>query len=60
MAVNLAPFVAKLEQTPGVFLQGILPVDTKTGEPDLDRKFGLKDNQTELFTYTHTINYFML
>ena len=41
VAVNLAPFVAKGRQTPGIRFAGILPVDTKTGEPNLDRKFGL-------------------
>ena len=41
VAVNLAPFVAKGRQTPGVRFAGILPVDRSTGEPNLDRKFGL-------------------
>ncbi len=41
LAVNLAPFVAKGRQTPGIRFAGILPVDAKTGEPNLDPKFGL-------------------
>ena len=41
LAVNLAPFVAKGRQTPGVRFAGILPVDRSTGEPNLSPKFGL-------------------
>jgi len=41
LAVNLAPFVTKGRKTPGVRFAGILPVDSKTGEPDLSAKFGL-------------------
>jgi hypothetical protein len=41
LAVNLAPFVTKGRRTPGVRFAGILPVDAKTGEPDLSAKFGL-------------------
>jgi hypothetical protein len=41
LAVNLAPFVTKGRRTPGVRFAGILPVDTKTGEPNLSAKFGL-------------------
>ena len=41
LAVNLAPFVAKGRQTPGVRFAGILPVDRATGEPNLSEKFGL-------------------
>ncbi len=41
LAVNLAPFVTKGRKTPGVRFAGILPVDSKTGEPNLSPKFGL-------------------
>ena len=41
LAVNLAPFVTKGRKTPGVRFAGILPVDAKTGEPNLSPKFGL-------------------
>ena len=41
LAVNLSPFVTKGRRTPGVRFAGILPVDAKTGEPNLSPKFGL-------------------
>ena len=41
LAINLSPFVTKGRTTPGIRFAGILPVDTKTGEPNLSPKFGL-------------------
>ena len=52
LAVNLAPFVTKGRRTPGIRFAGILPVDAKTGEPNLSPKFGL-DRQPNGTVYIH-------
>ena len=41
LAINLSPFITKGRRTPGIRFAGILPVDSKTGEPNLSPKFGL-------------------
>jgi len=52
LAINLSPFVTKGRTTPGIRFAGILPVDTKTGEPNLSPKFGL-DRQPNGTVYIH-------
>ena len=55
LAFNLSPFIAKGRKeatTAGIRFAGILPVDAKTGEPNLDRKFGL-DRQPNGTVFIH-------